>query len=42
MDYVSNKELEEIISKSKMSTYVPDGFKYTNIWELIELIRKAQ
>jgi hypothetical protein len=42
MDYVSNKELEEIISKSKMSTYAPDGFKYTNIWELIELIRKAQ
>ena len=37
MDAVSNKEVDELLSKSKMSKYDPDGFRYTNIWELIEL-----
>ena len=34
---VENKEINEILSKSKMKNYNPDGFRYTNIWELIEL-----
>jgi hypothetical protein len=42
MDVVSSKEIDEILSKSKMSKYDPDGFRYTNIWELIELIGSPQ
>ena len=38
MDVVSNEEIDEIISKSEMSKYDPDGFRYTDIWELIEFI----
>jgi hypothetical protein len=37
-----NKEINEILSKSKMKNYDPDGFRYTNIWELIELINSPQ
>ena len=35
--FTLNKEINEILSKSKMKNYNPDGFRYTNIWELIEL-----
>jgi hypothetical protein len=42
MDVISNKEIDALISKSKMSKYDPDGFRYTNIWELIELIGSPQ
>jgi len=42
MDYISNKEINEILSKSKMSKYNPDGFRYTNIWELIEILGSPQ
>ena len=42
MDVVSDKEVISILSKSKMGTYNPDGFKYTNIWEVIEFIGSPQ
>jgi hypothetical protein len=42
MDITASKELDLIISKSKMSKYDPDGFRYTNIWELIELVGSPQ
>ena len=42
MDVVSSKEIDALISKSKMSKYDPDGFRYTNIWELIELLGSPQ
>lgn len=37
MNDFENKEINEILSKSKMNKYNPEGFRYTNIWELIEL-----
>ena len=42
MDVVSSKEIDALISKSKMSKYDPDGFRYTDIWELIELLGSPQ
>jgi len=37
MNDFENKEINEILSKSKMNKYNPEGFRYANIWELIEL-----
>jgi hypothetical protein len=42
MDVVSSNEIDALISKSKMSKYDPDGFRHTNIWELIELLGSPQ
>jgi len=42
MDVVSSKEIDALISKSMMSKYDPDGFRYTDIWELIELLGSPQ
>jgi hypothetical protein len=42
MDVVSDNEVNNILSKSKMNKYDPDGFRYSNIWELIELIGSPQ
>ncbi|MDB4036630.1 hypothetical protein N9473_00980 [Polaribacter sp.] len=42
MDAAADKEVNEILSKSKMNKYNPEGFRYTNIWELIELIGGPQ
>lgn len=42
MDTDSNKDIEAILSKSKMNEYDPNGFRYTQIWELIELIGSPQ
>ena len=42
MDGVSDKEINSIISKSQMNKYDPDGFRYQNIWEVIEFIGSPQ
>ena len=42
MDAVDNKEINQLLAKSKMNKYDPDGFRHTNIWELIELIASPQ
>ena len=41
-DEKAHLRLDVILSKSKMSKYDPDGFRYTNIWELIELVGSPQ
>jgi hypothetical protein len=42
IDAAPNKEINQLLAKSKMNTYDPDGFRHTNIWELIELIGAPQ
>lgn len=42
VDMISSKEVDAILSKSKMSEYDPNGFRHTQIWELIELIGGQQ
>jgi hypothetical protein len=42
MDAVDNKEINRLLAQSKMNKYEPDGFRHTNIWELIELITSPQ
>ena len=42
MDAADNKEVNQLLAKSKMNKYDPDGFRHTNIWELIELIGGPQ
>ncbi len=42
MDTANNKEIKQLLAKSKMNKYDPDGFRYTKIRELIELIGAPQ